>query len=34
MFIRKEEKNSMGDKRTEKCTVKSYVRGFHVYQEM
>ena len=30
MFIRNEEKKSMGDKRTEKYTFKSYyVRGFH-----
>ena len=34
MFIRNEEKKSMGDKRTEKYTFKSYVRGFHVYQEI
>ena len=34
MFIRNEEEKSMGDKRTEKYTFKSYVRGFHVYQEI
>ena len=34
MFIRNEEKKSMGDKRTEQYTFKSYVRGFHVYQEI
>ena len=34
MFIRNEEKKSMGDKRTEKYNFKSYVRGFHVYQEI
>ena len=34
MFIRNKEKKSMGDKRTEKYTFKSYVRGFHVYQEI
>ena len=34
MFMRNKEKKSMGDKRTEKYTFKSYVRGFHVYQEI
>ena len=34
MFIQNEEKKSMGVKRTENTSHKSYVRGFHMYQEI
>ena len=35
MFRRNKEKKSMSDKMTEKYTSnKSYIRGFHVYQEI